>query len=137
MNSAPATVTITIDPIIDAPTTVSDSYSLTQDTTFFVPVMMNDIDPDSTVLTLTGYTNPTNGTLVVSGTGFDYTPNTGYIGSDSFTYQLEDDTGLNSNISTVTLTVTTSNTPPTANPDTFSVNEDNVLLGALTGTDPQ
>lgn len=80
INSAPATVTLTIDPVFDAPTTVPDSYSLTQDTTFFVPVMMNDIDPDSTVLTLTGYTNPANGTLVVSGTGFDYTPNTGYIG---------------------------------------------------------
>ena len=137
INSAPATVTLTIDPVFDAPTTVPDSYSLTQDTTFFVPVMMNDIDPDSTVLTLTGYTNPANGTLVVSGTGFDYTPNTGYIGWDSFTYQIIDDTALTSNISTVTLTVTTSNTPPTANSGSFSVNEDGVLTGGITGTDPQ
>lgn len=79
-SSAPATVTLTIDPVLDAPVTVADSYSLSQDTTFFVPVMMNDSDPDSNTLTLTGYTNPTNGVLVVSGTGFNYTPNTGYIG---------------------------------------------------------
>jgi hypothetical protein len=73
-NSIGATVSLTVDPIGDAPIATPDSYSLDQDTTLLIPVMMNDSDVDSTLLTLTGYTSPSNGSLVVSGTGFDYTP---------------------------------------------------------------
>ena len=47
-----------------------------------------------------------NGTLVnnLDGT-FDYTPNAGFIGVDSFTYTVEDNSGATSNQATVTITV--------------------------------
>ncbi len=59
----------------DAPVAVNDSYSLVQDTTFFVPVMNNDSDIDSAtgLLSLTGNTNPTFGTLTPTATGYIYT----------------------------------------------------------------
>lgn len=77
--------------------------------------MNNDSDADSSSLTLTGFTNPSNGSIVVTGTGFTYTPNSGYIGSDMFSYQIEDDTLLVSNTSNVLLNVTSTNAPPVAN----------------------
>lgn len=115
VSSAPATVSLTINSVLDAPIAINDSYAPNQDTIFFVPVMNNDSDADSTILTLTGYTNPSHGTLSVSGTGFSYTPTALYAGPDSFTYRLVDDTGLLSNIATVTINVVSTNSPPIAN----------------------
>lgn len=137
ISSAPATVSLTINSVGDAPIAINDNYTLNQDTTLYIPVRSNDNDVDSTVLTFTGYINPSNGVISISGTWFDYTPNTGYIGWDSFSYQLIDELNLTSNIATVTLNVTSTNTAPTANSGSFSINEDIILSGALTGTDPQ
>jgi large repetitive protein len=135
--SSPAVVSLTIDPVFDAPVASSDSYSLNQNTTFFVPVMMNDVDVDSTVLSLTGYTNTSHGVLTVSGTGFDYTPMIGYIGSDTFTYQIIDDTNLSSTAATVNLNVISTNAPPIASSGSFTVNEDGVFTGTITASDPE
>ena len=59
--------------------------------------------------------NPQHGTITpgtVSSIVF-YTPNTGFSGTDSFTYKATDGQGVDSNIATVTITVNAS--PPTAN----------------------
>jgi cyclophilin family peptidyl-prolyl cis-trans isomerase len=64
-------------------------------------------DPNvPTILTYTLNTNPTNGKLV----NFDsltgkvtYEPNTGYIGSDSFTFSVKDQNGLSSTPASVTI----------------------------------
>lgn len=82
---------INVDPVNDAPVSVNDDYSFSQDSAFFVPVLLNDVDVDSSTLSVTGVSNPTNGTISLSGTGFLYTPNTGYTGSDMFSYQITDD----------------------------------------------
>ena len=47
-------VDIAVQSINDLPVTVSDSYSLNQDTTIPLAVMNNDYDIDSLILTLTG-----------------------------------------------------------------------------------
>lgn len=72
-------VTVTIDPVPDAPVANNDNISPLQDTSVFIPVMANDTDVDSVVLTLTGYTNPSHGVIIVTGTGFTYTPTSGYV----------------------------------------------------------
>lgn len=72
----------------------------------------------------------------MNGSNFDYTPNSGYVGSDSFTYRLEDDTSLLSSVVTVTLTVTSTNSAPTTSDMSVSVNEDSVLNSTLSGSDP-
>ena len=137
LNSNTGTITFTINPVADAPLAVADNYSVNQDTMILIPVMNNDADVDSSALILTGYTLPTNGTLVVSGTGFSYTPNSGYIGADSFAYALEDETNLMSNTVIVTLNITSTNVAPTANTGVFTTNEDTSLSSAVTGTDPE
>ncbi len=129
-------ISIDVTSVPDAPVAVADSFTLPQDTMTSLPVMGNDSDVDSSTLTLTWYTQPTHGTLVVNGTSFDYTPNSGYVGSDSFTYRLEDDTSLLSSPVTVTLTVTSTNSAPTTSDMSVSVNEDGVLNSTLSGSDP-
>lgn len=55
-----------------------------------LPVLANDSGNDLSIL---GASNPTNGTVTVSGTNILYSPNFGYVGPDSFTYTNQD--GLN------------------------------------------
>ena len=53
-------------------------------------------------------------------TSLTYTPNQNYNGPDSFTYTIADSAGLTAT-GTVTITVTPVNDPPTANPDTYTL----------------
>ena len=134
-----ANIDFNITSVPDAPVVVNDAFSLVQDTSFFVPVMNNDYDVDSLSgqLTLTGFSNPTNGSISPTSSGFLYTPTTGYSGSNSFTYRLIDETSLLSNLATVTLTVAPSNTPPVATWASLSLNEDTSLTGTFIAADPE
>ncbi|GAB0174679.1 MAG: hypothetical protein HHAS10_05580 [Candidatus Altimarinota bacterium] len=134
-DSNTGTVSITINSVLDAPTGVDDSYSLNQDTSISAPVLLNDYDVDSTVFSITGITNPSHGVATLSGTTIYYVPNNGYFGSDSFTYQLEDDTNQVSSVVTVNMNVILTNATPTADSSSFSVNEDTLFSGAVSGSD--
>ena len=70
--------------------------------------MANDTDANGDPLTAVLNTNVTHGTLTLNANGsFLYTPTTAYTGPDSFTYHANDG-ALNSNVVTVSLTVTAS-----------------------------
>ena len=128
-----ATVTITVNPVNDAPTAVDDSYTLLSNTTLTINapgVLGNDTDPEGDPLTAVVATNPMNGTLTLNPDGsFTYTPNAGFFGSDSFTYQANDG-AADSNAATVTLLVSA---PPVAVDDSYSVDEDGSLQIATPG----
>ncbi len=98
----------------NAPVAVADSYSTPQNTGLTVTapgVLTNDTDADSNPLTAILDANVTHGTLALNANGgFTYTPTAGYTGPDSFTYHANDGTA-NSNIVTVSLTVTVPATP--------------------------
>ena len=88
---------------------MNDAYLAAENTPFSVAapgVMANDYNPDSEVnLTAELATLPANGTVALNPDGsFTYTPNTGFTGTDSFTYHLVDNTAITS-AATVTLTV--------------------------------
>jgi VCBS repeat-containing protein len=92
-----------------APAALADSYSGPQNSPIVVAatgVLANDTDPDSNPLTAVLNVAPTHGGLTLNPNGsFTYTPDSGYSGPDSFTYHANDGT-LDSNIATVSLTVT-------------------------------
>ncbi|EMB19110.1 protein containing Cadherin domain protein [Rhodopirellula europaea 6C] len=68
-------------------------------------LLANDIDVDSDPLRVVIIAHPANGTLQIDLNGdVTYTPNAGYFGSDSFSYQA-DDGSLTSNTATVTIDV--------------------------------
>ena len=89
-----ATVSLTINPVNDAPVAVNDSYATDEDTPLTVAapgVLGNDTDVDSAILTAVLVTGPTHGTLTLNGDGsFTYTPAANFNGSDSFTYKAND-----------------------------------------------
>ncbi|EED30547.1 hypothetical protein NOR53_504 [gamma proteobacterium NOR5-3] len=134
LNSNKATVQITVNEVNQAPVANDDSYSTPQDTDLFVvisqnSVLSNDLDPDGDTLTPAKVSDPANGTLSadISGAGFFiYTPNSGFFGTDSFTYRVNDG-ALNSNVATVTITVNPANRAPIAGDDNYSTSEDTTL----------
>jgi Ca2+-binding RTX toxin-like protein len=93
-------------------------------------------DADGDALTYLLVDGPANGDFTynsVSGT-FTYTPNANYNGSDSFTYRVTDG-NAESNLATVSLTVTPVNDAPVAANGTASGNEDTAITGTLIATD--
>lgn len=77
-------------------------------------------------LTYTIVNQPSHGTLTGTGAEQTYTPASDYVGIDSFTFRASDGQ-LNSNVSTVTITVTEINKAPVANNDAKSTQEDVAL----------
>lgn len=83
-----------------------------------IDVLANDTDPDpNTTLTISEVTQPSNGTVVNNSSNVTYTPTTGFIGEDTFTYTIDDGNG---GTATATVTVTVENVPPQAQDDSVT-----------------
>jgi VCBS repeat-containing protein len=144
LESSPATVTIAVSAVNDAPTAADDAYSTGEDTALTVDapgVLGNDGDPDGNQLRAVLGSGPSHGTLTLNANGsFTYTPAANFHGSDSFTYRASDGT-LTSNLATAAITVSAVNDIPTATDDVYSTGEDTALTVAAPGilgddTDP-
>src|SRR5439155_1193585 len=93
-----------------------------------IAVLANDQDPDGDVLRALLVTSPLHGTLVNNANGsFSYTPNANFFGTDTFTYKANDGE-FDSNVATVTITVTPVNDAPVAANAQASTFEDNALV---------
>lgn len=125
-----ATVTVNVTSVADAPDAVDDLYVTPEDTPLFVPapgVLLNDTDGDGDTLTVTAFSDPPNGTVVVSPDGsVSYTPDANFNGVDSFTYTISDGNG-GTDTATVTVNVTAANDAPDAVNDTYTIAEDTPL----------
>lgn len=118
----PATVTVTVGDPADPPVVVDDETSTGAATATTIAVLDNDSDPDGNLdpSTLAVATQPTNGTVTVNSDGtITYTPDPGFSGNDSFTYEVCDTTALCAT-ATVTVTVDAAPSPPVAVNDTAS-----------------
>ena len=103
------------------PISNDDSEYTNENTSVVIDVLANDSDADpEDTLTVTSVTPPTNGEAVSNGTTITYTPNTNYIGNDSFSYTIVDGVGGES-VSQVFVQVISVNNPPVANSDTAEV----------------
>src|SRR5439155_21914898 len=67
-------------------------------------VTLTGSDPDGDSLTFSVAANPVNGVLSGSAPNLTYTPNNNFVGSDSFTFRVNDGR-LNSGTATVSITV--------------------------------
>ena len=116
-----ATVHITVTPVNDAPVANNVSQPTPEDTPASITLNASDVDGDS--LTYSIVSNPTHGTVSLSGNTATYTPSANYNGNDSFTFKATD-AHANSNVATVHITVTVDNDAPVANGDSITVVED-------------
>ncbi len=108
-NGQQASVTVTVDPVNDAPVAVDDFYlvELNETLNVFFPqgVLENDSDVDHDSLMPALVDPPQHGNLFLNVDGsFQYTPETDYSGLDQFRYVVRD-LFAPSNIATVTLQV--------------------------------
>jgi hypothetical protein len=115
-----------------------DAYETSQDVQLTVAapgVLANDFDDDPGPEVLEAYldSSPAHGTLSLNYDGsFTYTPDPGYSGPDSFTYDAIDWWWGDDNYATVNLTVTPN--PVTANDDAYTAELNGaVIQGAATG----
>jgi outer membrane protein OmpA-like peptidoglycan-associated protein len=108
--------TTTVGPKQHVPVAVDDAATVLPDSTDNpIDVLANDSDADGDPLTITAVSAPSHGTAAVAGANVDYTPATGYLGEDSFTYTISDGRG-GSATATVRVTVGSPNHPPVAGP---------------------
>jgi VCBS repeat-containing protein len=134
------TVTITVDPVNDAPVANDDSATVAEGGTVGVldsaevSVLANDTDADGDPLTAILVSGPAHAsafTLNADGT-FSYTHDGGTDASDAFTYRANDGT-TDSNVATVTITITQVDDPPVANDDAYALDEGGTLVEPAPG----
>lgn len=99
----PAAVDVHVN---EAPDAVDDTVNGTQDVVASFAVLGNDTDPEDDPLTVTAASTPSHGSTAVTGGGtrVQYTPDSGWTGSDSFTYTISDGNG-GTDTATVSVTV--------------------------------
>jgi len=115
---SPVTPSSTITAINEPPVANADNYSVNTNKVLAVPapgVLSNDTDADSASFIAIPVKLPSHGKLVLNANGsFTYTPNAGFKGQDTFTYQASNGlwrggpTPMNSKLNapaTVTITV--------------------------------
>jgi gliding motility-associated-like protein len=87
-------INVTQDTSNNPPIAVNDTVTTPMQTPITGNVVLNDNDPDGDglVVDTIPVANPINGTVAIDTNGvFTYTPNTGFIGIDSFVYSVCDD----------------------------------------------
>jgi hypothetical protein len=106
-SSAPATVSIIVYPLNDAPNAQPDVATTSRNAAVNIAVLANDTDADGDVLSVSAVTQATNGSVSITGggAGVNYKPKPGFAGTDSFTYTLSDGHG---GTATAMVTVTVS-----------------------------
>ncbi|MGB4595257.1 MAG: Ig-like domain-containing protein [Anaerolineaceae bacterium] len=98
-----------------------------------VDITLEAIDPESDPLTYVIVDGPTHGTLEFTALpDLTYLPNADYYGEDSFTFKATDGTS-DSNVATVTITVTSVNFAPLAVDDFYETDEGVELVVAAPG----
>jgi len=113
-----ATLAVTVTGTNDAPVAGDDGpIAVAWNQAASIEVLDNDSDPDfSDAPTIAAVGSAANGSLVINAsTSVTYTPNTGFAGTDHFTYTITDGNG-GSDTATVTVDVSLP-TPPDSQPD--------------------
>ncbi|HAH44956.1 MAG TPA: hypothetical protein DCM07_08865, partial [Planctomycetaceae bacterium] len=114
----------------EQPEADNDAYTVGENGVLVIAapgVLSNDTAPGQGSLTAVKSTDPSHGAVVLNSDGsFTYTPDTDFVGTDSFTYIAQDGT-YDSYEATVSIVVTGVNAPPIANDDTKTTSEDTAI----------
>lgn len=99
----------------------------------------NDSDPDGDPISVSGVTQPPNGTVVINGSGpnntVTYTSKTSFVGTDTFNYTVSDGKGGTAS-ARVTVTVSAPpNRPPVARDDTATTTKNKSVTIAVLAND--
>jgi len=108
--SATGTVDLTVRN--QRPLAAADDVLVPLNRIVVIDVLAADTDPNGDPLTVTGTSLPAHGTATFTADGLvTYTPDRGYLGDDTFTYDVSDGRGR---MDTGTVSVSVANLPPVA-----------------------
>jgi hypothetical protein len=111
---------------------VADDQAVVTDENTPVAITLTASDVDGDPLSFVVVDPPISGTLSGDAPNLTYTPNLDFSGTDSFTFKASDAIH-ESNLATVTITVSSVNEPPVAVDDAYSTDEDTPLSVAAPG----
>jgi len=116
-----------------APVANDQSVITTVDTPIDITLSASDLNGDP--LTYAIVTSPSQGILSETPPVVTYTPNSGFVGSDNFTFKVND-SSADSNQATVSITITDNHYPIADAIGDKSVNEGEFLEYTISATDP-
>jgi large repetitive protein len=134
---ATATIAVNVTPVNDPPVAVNDAFSMDEDTTARIPVLVNDTDRDGDPLRVTQASSP-NGTVVINADGtISFTPTRDFFGPATITYTITDGNGGTS-AAAVTVNVRNTNELPVDGDERLTTigGVTNVIPALANATDP-
>jgi hypothetical protein len=132
VDSANATVSISVSAVNDPPVAIPRSASTLEDTA--VAVTLSGTDVEGSPLTYSIATQPSKGSLSGAPPNVIYTPAPNANGSDSFSFRVNDGSA-HSAPATVGLTIAAVNDPPVANAGSVSTTENTPVAVVVSGGD--
>lgn len=112
LSSTAGLVSVIITAVDDDPNTMDVTATTDEDTSVTITLEAEEVDGDNITFQLK--TNPTNGSVTISGNQAIYTPNENYYGSDSFTFEAVDSSAKRMvNVATASITINPINDAPT------------------------
>ena len=132
VDSAIATVSITVTAVNDAP--VAGTQTIITNEDISVPINLTGTDIDGDTLSYSIVAQPVGGVITGTTPNLSYTPNANLNGTDTLSFLVNDGT-IDSPASEVTIIVNAINDAPVANDQSVSTNEDTALAITLTGYD--
>ena len=142
-----ATISVTVTDVNANPVAVDDAATTLSDTPVTIAVLDNDTDDDNALNETSVDLDPSvagrqasvsvgEGTATVDDAGIvTFTPSGGATGQANFDYTVNDDAGNTSNTATVTVTINSVNSPPTAANDEGNTSEGTDVSFDLVGND--
>jgi VCBS repeat-containing protein len=134
LNSATATMTISIAAANDTPVANAQNVAALEDTAKAITLTGSDVDGNT--LSYSIVNAPAQGTLSGTAPNLTYTPAANYSGNDSFTFRVGDGT-TSSAAATVSINVAAVNDAPIANAQNVAALEDTAKTITLTGSDQE
>jgi large repetitive protein len=131
------TVTFNIASVNDLPVAVSDQFSGPENEQIIGSVALNDSDLETSAsgLIYQIMVAPVNGAMTLQMNGsFVYTPNLNFFGVENITYRIIDANGGFANAQLV-IEVTSVNSVPTVQDESFTIDEDEVLSESVAAND--
>lgn len=133
LDSNVATVSLTINPVNDAPVAQGASIAISEDAPANITLQASDVDGNPLTFTITQ--QPSHGTLAGTAPNLIYTPTPNYFGTDEFRFRASDGTA-NSNEAVISITITSVNDAPSITvPGPQSVITGQTVSFTVTGSD--
>jgi VCBS repeat-containing protein len=133
-NTVTTLVSVTVDPVNDAPVAVDDAAEVAEGGSVAIDVLGNDTDVDNSGLTLLDPSVPAGQGMVEIVEGkIKFTAAKGFNGTATITYTVSD--GNLSDVGQALVSVTEVDDAPVAQDGSASSGEDTVITGSVTATD--